>query len=135
MKNLEQIRASNALAYTQAGQNTRGKQGGNVLNKLPALIMANGLMAAGAFAYAQKLDTGWASCFDYIARHLAHREIELIPSDCQNLKALMDFLANKADSQTLKLVTAETLAWLSFARRFEPKKPKSNSGDKNDSTS
>ncbi len=56
MKNLEQIRAANALAYAKAGLGTRGQQGGNVLKKLPALVMGNGLLAAGAFAYAQKGD-------------------------------------------------------------------------------
>lgn len=126
MKNLEQIRAANALAYAKAGHNTRGQQGGNVLEKLPALIMSNGLLAAGAFAYAQKSDGGWRTCFDYIAKHLAHAEIEIAPGQ-GNLDQLMDFLANKADSQVLKCATEEALAWLSYARRFE--QSSGNGGD------
>ena len=118
MKNLEQIRAANALAYALAGANTRGKQGGNVLKKVPALVMGNGLLAAGAFAYAQREQTGWRSCFDHIARHLAHPEVAIAPNQ-NDLPKLMDFLANKADSQSLKLATEETLAWLAYARRFE----------------
>ena len=51
MKNLEQIRAANALVYAKAGQNTRGQQGGNVLKKLPALVMGNGLLAAVGLAH------------------------------------------------------------------------------------
>lgn len=126
MKNLEQIRAANALAYSNAGQNTRGQQGGNVLKKLPALVMRNGLLAAGAFAYAQKVDSGWRTCFDHIAKHLAHPEIAIAPGQ-DNLDKLMDFLSDKADSQVLKLATEEALAWLSYARRFE--RSPENGGD------
>jgi len=118
MKNLEQVRAANALAYAKAGLSTRGRQGGNVLKKLPALVMSNGLLAAGAFAYAQKTDSGWRSCFDHIAKHLSHPDISITPGQ-DNLERLMDFLSAKADSQVLKLATEETLAWLSYARRFE----------------
>ena len=118
MKNLEQIRAANALAYANAGLSTRGQQGGNVLKKLPALVMGNGLLAAGAFAYAQKTDSGWRTCFDHIAKHLSHPEIGIAPGQ-DNLDKLMDFLSGKSDSQVLKLATEETLAWLSYARRFE----------------
>ncbi len=118
MKNLEQIRAANALAYAKAGLGTRGQQGGNVLKKLPALVMGNGLLAAGAFAYAQKGDSGWRTCFDHIAKHLAHPDIAIAPGQ-DNLDKLMDFLSGKADSQVLKLATEEALAWLSYARRFE----------------
>jgi CRISPR/Cas system CMR-associated protein Cmr5 small subunit len=130
MKNLEQIRASNALAYTKAGLGTRGQQGGNVLKKLPALVMGNGLLAAGAFAYAQRNDSGWRTCFDHIAKHLAHPDIAIAPGH-DNLDKLMDFLSSQADSQVLKLATEEALAWLSYARRFE--QSPENVGD-NDST-
>jgi CRISPR/Cas system CMR-associated protein Cmr5 small subunit len=118
MKNLEQIRAANAWAYAKAGLGTRGQQGGNVLKKLPALVMGNGLLAAGAFAYSQKSDSGWRTCFDHIAKHLAHSDIAIAPGQ-DNLEKLMDFLSAKADSQVLKLATEEALAWLSYARRFE----------------
>jgi CRISPR/Cas system CMR-associated protein Cmr5 small subunit len=126
MKNLEQIRAANALAYAAAGQNMRGQQGGNVLKKLPALVMGNGLLAAGAFAYAQRNETGWRTCFDHIAKHLSHTDIGIAPGQ-DSLEALMGFLSNEADSQVLKLATDETLAWLSYARRFE--QASENGGD------
>lgn len=130
MKNLEQIRAANALAYAKAGLGTRGKEGGNVLKKLPALVMGNGLLAAGAFAYAQKADSGWRTCFDHIAKHLAHAEIAITPGQ-DNTDKLMDFLAAKADSQILKLATEEALAWLSYARRFE-RSPENGGDDDSD---
>ena len=128
MRNLEQIRASNALAYANAGQNMRGQEGGNVLKKLPALVMGNGLLAAGAFAYGQKSDSGWRTCFDHIAKHLAHQDIRIVPQDKNSTDSLMKFLSD-SDSQTLKLATDEALAWLSYARRFERKGDHHNEDD------
>ncbi len=119
MKNLEQIRAANAMDYANAGVNTRGAQGGEVVKKLPALIMANGLLAAGAFAYAKR--EGWSVCFDYLAQHLTHEQVGIIPAQHNSLEGLMDFLSREADSHTLKLATEEALAWLAYARRFVKK--------------
>jgi CRISPR/Cas system CMR-associated protein Cmr5 small subunit len=121
MKNLEQIRAANALAYAEAGVKTRGSQGGEVVKKLPALIMSNGLLAAGAFAYAKGPDEGWYVCFDHLARHLAHEDVGVVPRDKGNLKAMLDYLTKEADSGTLKQATDEALAWLCYAKRFVKK--------------
>jgi CRISPR/Cas system CMR-associated protein Cmr5 small subunit len=121
MKNLEQIRAANALAYAEAIVNTRGSQGGEVVKKLPALIMSNGLLAAGAFAYAKNEGEGWYVCFDHLAKHLAHVDVGVVPRDKGNLKALLDYLMKEADSGTLKQATDEALAWLCYAKRFVKK--------------
>lgn len=121
MKNLEQIRAANALSYADAGVNTRGSKGGEVVKKLPALIMSNGLLAAGAFAYAKGEGEGWYVCFDHLAAHLAHKEVAVTPGDKRNLKALLDYLTKDADSDILRQATDEALAWLSYARRFVKK--------------
>lgn len=131
MKNLEQIRAANALAYAEAGVNTRGTKGGEVVKKLPALIMSNGLLAAGAFAYAKGEGEGWYVCFDHLATHLAHKEVAVVPAEKRNLKTLLDYLTKDADSGTLQQSTNEALAWLSYARRFV-KKGNDEGGD-NDS--
>jgi CRISPR/Cas system CMR-associated protein Cmr5 small subunit len=121
MKNLEQIRAANALAYAEAGVSTRGAKGGEVVKKLPALLMSNGLLAAGAFAYSKGEGEGWYVCFDYLAAHLAHRDVAVVPADKKNLKSLMVHLAKEADSATLKEATDEALAWLCYAKRFVKK--------------
>jgi hypothetical protein len=118
MKNLEQIRAANAMAYANAGVNTRGSQGGDVLKKLPALIMSNGLLAAGAFAYAKGEGEGWYVCFDYLAQHLAHPDVDVVPREKTNLRTLLDHLSRDADSMDLKEATEEALAWLGYAARF-----------------
>jgi CRISPR/Cas system CMR-associated protein Cmr5 small subunit len=124
MKNLEQIRAANALAYAKAGVKTRGSEEGEVVKKLPALIMANGLLAAGAFAFAKGEDEGWYVCFDHLAKHLADPQIDIVPLESSNLQTLLDHLSNKADSATLMLATEEALAWLGYARRFVRKEPR-----------
>jgi hypothetical protein len=119
MKNLEQIRAANAWAYAKAGVNTKGSQGGEVVKKLPALIMSNGLLAAAAFAYAKGPGEGWYVCFDYLTRHLQHELVAVAPASSSGLEGLLKFLTSKdATSETLKLATDEALAWLTYARRF-----------------
>lgn len=128
MKNLEQIRAANALAYANARVPTRGAKGGEVVKKLPALIMSNGLLAAGAFAFAKGEGEGWYVCFDHLATHLAHKDVEVVPPDRRNLKTLLEYLTQEADSATLKLATDEALAWLCYARRFV-KKDNGEGGD------
>lgn len=119
MKNLEQIRAANALAYAEAGAETRGAQGGEVVKKLPALIMCNGLLAAAAFAYAKGPGEGWYVCFDYLTRHLRDELINIAPQQTDGLRGLLEFLTSaQASSETLELATEESLAWLAYARRF-----------------
>ena len=119
MKNLEQIRATNAMAYAQADVAKGGQNSGEVVKKLPALIMSNGLLAAGAFAYAK--GTGWSACFDHMAQHLADPEIAVVEAKANKLDELLKFLSNSADSSTLKLATEEALAWLAYAKRFVKK--------------
>jgi len=132
MKNLEQIRAANAWDYATSGQNTRGTQGGEVVKKLPALIMSNGLLAAGAFAYAKGYQDGWYICFNYLAKHLAHPEVAVVPGEKNDLVRIMDFLTKEADSATLKQATDEALAWLCYARRFVTKPRNGGEDDTNE---
>jgi CRISPR type III-B/RAMP module-associated protein Cmr5 len=167
MKNLEQIRAANALAYADSDAKKTNSDGGNVVKKLPALIMSNGLLAAAAFAYQKQEDeinrqrkaferrhrrkpteqeehafedNGFYTCFDYLLRHLQHPEIKLIPAKVEvrngggpklkQLDVLLSFLTGEgANSQDLKLVTEEALAWLTYARRFIRKATDTNGGD------
>ena len=169
MKNLEQIRAANALAYAESDAKKTNSDGGNVVKKLPALLMTNGLLAAAAFAYqkqedevnrqrkafakragkpptvqdeAKFEDNGFYTCFDFLVRHLEDDCIKLIPrgfvpksssgQKLAQLDVLLGFATgNEADSETIKLMTDEALAWLAFARRFIRKD--SDSGGDDDS--
>jgi len=118
MHNLEQVRARNALrCQKEDGTQILGPQGGEVIKKLPPLILNHGLLATVAYAYTQK--TGWQIVINHIARHLADPDIAIVPLKTPNHEQLMTFLTGPdATSETLKLATLETMAWLSYARRF-----------------
>ncbi|MDR0535617.1 MAG: hypothetical protein LBG65_04610 [Puniceicoccales bacterium] len=116
MKNREQIRAKNALAAAE--QKIAGANGGEVIKKIPPHILNNGLLAIGAYAFDEK--TGYKGAIDALARHLADKEIGLLPTPkySADTAGLMKYLSSEADSNALKLCTAEALAWLNYARRF-----------------
>ena len=118
MQNLEQIRGRNALyCAKEAGHLITGPQGGEVIKKVPPLILNHGLLATAAYAYTHK--EGWQVLFNHIARHLADPAIGIVPGTVKTHEDLMGFLTGKdASSETLKLATNETLAWLGYARRF-----------------
>lgn len=126
MQNLEQIRARNALKFAnEHSHQVVGSQGGEVIKKLPSHILNHGLLATVAYSFG--IEKGWQITFDAIARHLADQDIAIVPADKVNDRAtLMDFLtAKNTTSEVLKLATAETMAWLQYARRFV-KKPDAN---------
>lgn len=119
MKNLAQVRAASALAFANSPAKKRGKDEGDAIKKIPPMIAGNGLLAAIAFSIEKKKSDlqrpGYAAIFDAIAGHLASEEISIIPSaDAQDLIKKL----TEADSQTLKLATAESMEWLTYARRF-----------------
>jgi hypothetical protein len=117
MQNLEQIRARNALAFADKGA-VRGKEGGEVIKKVSPLIQNHGLLATAAYSFSEKAE-GWQKVFDAIAQHLADKDIGIIAPDCTDREQFMKFLTRKeTTSETLKLATAEAMAWLTYARRF-----------------
>ena len=127
MQSLEQIRARNALAFAnQHGANIAGAQGGEVIKKLPPHILNHGLLATAAYSFTEKV--GWQLTFDAIARHLADPDIDIVPADkVKDRATLVSFLtAKNTTSEFLKLATAETMAWLQYARRFVKKEDRSN---------
>ena len=130
LHNLEQIRARHALAFAKKVEEKKviasGKEGGEAMKKIPAMIMANGLLAAIAFAVEEKIDRktkqmeprskGHRAIFNAIAEHLASPQIDITPG-VSDAKKLIDYLADH-DSNVLMLATDEALAWLGYARRF-----------------
>ena len=118
MQSLEQIRARNALrCQKEDGQLIVGPQGGEVIRKVPALILNHGLLATAAYAFTQK--EGWLVLFKHVARHLADPDIGIVAAKINDHVSLMEHLTSgDATSETLKLATGETLAWLGYARRF-----------------
>ena len=118
MKNLEQVRAKNALEFSKSGP-VSGDKGGEVIKKIPPLILNHGLLATLAYSYSEK--EGWQKVFDAIAKHLADSEIGIIPKEMNNREKLLEYLSKDANSEILKAATLESMAWLSYARRFVKK--------------
>jgi len=119
MQNLEQIRARNVLNFSKTGA-ISGDKGGEVIKKIPPLILNHGLLATAAYSFTEK--EGWQKVFDAIAVHLADKDIGVVPESVKDRQTLMGFLTSKdTTSESLKLATAEAMAWLQYARRFVTK--------------
>ena len=116
MQNLNQIRARHVLEFSNFGR-VRGKNDGEVIKKIPPVIMNNGIMAALAYSM-DKGQQAWRGVFDAIAVHLASQEIAMIPADRNTAEMLLDYLASDASSTMLRDITAEAFEWLNFARRL-----------------
>ena len=112
MQNLEQIRAAHALSAENAAHFDK-----KVVNKLPALIVNSGLLAATAFTF----DTSRAEMnrvMTAVAQHLAQQG--LIAATSRTAQSLVDDLSGR-DSAHLQRATAESLAYLSYLKRFASK--------------
>jgi CRISPR-associated protein Cmr5 len=123
--NLEQIRAFHALQFSreveQRCRKIGGKNGGNAIRKIPAMIMANGLMATLAFSLDKTKKglarPGYCAILDGIAEHLADEKVQVVERSANTAHKLLKFLAEN-DSVILQRATREALAWLAYARRF-----------------
>ena len=122
MKNLEQIRAYNAI--TARGK-WAGVNDGEVVKKVPTLIRENGLLAAAAFAVDKK--GGYQAVFDAIIAHLADKKIAKLA----NKMSLEEFIqsVSNSDSSVLWAITSESLAYLNYLRRFAKKPAKGEGGE------
>ncbi|GAB4246427.1 MAG: hypothetical protein Kow00109_22520 [Acidobacteriota bacterium] len=114
MKNLDQIRARNALVWAE--KSFRGQEGGDVLSGFPALIVNNGLLAALAFAASNRADD-YKTLGQAIAAHLGDQDVALVPAQCRDLPGLLRELS-RAEAHRLLTCTRETLAFLNYLRRF-----------------
>lgn len=119
MKNLEQIRAAAALPV--AAQLKR-----SAISKLPGLILNNGLLAAAAFCDAQGGGNNRPDqkiAMETVARHLADRKIiQLTPKmidgkPVSTIQLMISDLSGR-DSLALQRATSESLAFLSYLKRF-----------------
>lgn len=130
-KNLEQLRAANALAAVSKGIDPA--QGGferNDVNGLPALVQSCGLLATAAFVSVrgQNARLGMWNAMDAVVRHLRDEATGPLLTktrhgdEVNETKVLLHELAGR-DSHALIRATAEALAFLSYLKRFAPPKP------------
>ncbi|MBI4025772.1 MAG: hypothetical protein HY360_12380 [Verrucomicrobia bacterium] len=95
-----------------------GKEGGDLLSKLPAMVVNNGLLATLAFC-------GEADLTLAMVRHLAHGEIGRLDAKAQTVKAALDELSGpNSNSLHLQMATQEALAFLNYLKRLAPPKEK-----------
>lgn len=114
MKNYEQIRAKNALDAANR-LDFGGQEGGDVVKKIPTLIIDNGLLATCAFA--EDKGEGHKNVFKAIIEHLADKDIGLLESEMK-IEDFIRYLSNEVESDQLRQITAETMAYLNYLRRF-----------------
>lgn len=146
MKNLDQIRAHNALQHRNLIANSQG--GGDAISGFPMLVLTNGLLAALAFAVEEKearredmpqdnapnaylfrqVGQGHdARCLrrkhdgEYtvaraITEHLNTQKNRI--TQAQDADALLAELARQDNDSLLRRATAEALAFLNYLKRF-----------------
>ena len=114
MKNLEQIRAAAALGPAE-------KLDKSAVNKLPAMILSNGLLATIAFCNSES-DGKNRNDMDIALRATAGHLVErrLLASGCDSLPTMIKDLTAR-DSAQLQRVTDEALAFIGYLRRFAKK--------------
>ncbi len=119
--NLELIRARHAFEACSK-MDFGGKDGGEVVKKLPPMIRENGILGALAFAIEGKNKTiGYRNAFDTISLHLQ----ALGKVNSVNAENLFNELI-ASDSLKLRDVTAEAMLYLNYLRRFAEKTGGSN---------
>lgn len=124
MKNLEQIRAKNA--YDARDKIGTGQDGGRaVAKKVPAMIISNGFI--GALAFALEDNGGYLTVFRAILDHLhkAGLDCGIIATEPA---AFLAELCGK-DATTLRAITAESMAYLNYLRRFAKPGKEETNGD------
>ena len=121
MKNLDQIRAHNALLYKDRIANSQG--GGDAISGFPMLVLADGLLAALAFSCELKKQgtrdrkhPGEHTVATAIADHL-HTERNRI-TQAGDADGLLAELAKGESDALLRRATAEALAFLNYLKRY-----------------
>lgn len=118
MQNLNQIRARHVLEFAECFGKVSGSNGGEVIKKIPPVMMNNGLLSALAYAMDER-NKSWRNVFDGIASHLASQEIAIVPGKYAHAEALLGYLtSDQVSCNVLRVATAEAEAWLDFARRL-----------------
>ncbi len=136
MQNLEQLRAADAIAFWRANaQANQGDDGGKVVQKLPALVVNNGLLATAAFARS-KSKTDDQGVFhesnherilrNVLAVHVATAlpaaltlPVGFLPGERTDLDRALRALTGGTSTQ-LQQATGEALNYLGYLKRFAP---------------
>lgn len=130
MKNLEQLRAKHALDFWRPAQGlppeTRGVNKGDVVSKLPGLVVSNGLLQTAAFAKSK--GSGHLELLLAVFRFLSHPDRALLPPPPParpketEIERYIRLLTDGPDATSLRLqaATAEALVYMGYLKRFAP---------------
>ena len=117
IENLEQKRAINAFQACEEKGSFGGVDQGEVVKKLPPMIRENGMLGALAFALSKRdKSDGYDKAFEAVRIHL--KSIGKINAD--NIDGLQRELM-ECSALKLRDVTAETMLYLDYLRRFAKK--------------
>tara|TARA_Y100000588_G_C14246178_1_gene921528 strand:- start:2264 stop:2632 length:369 start_codon:yes stop_codon:yes gene_type:complete len=111
--NIEQLRARNAIQIAQ--EIAQEKDEGDALSGFATLIINNGLLPTLAFAL-EKKGQHERIC-DALGRHIASMPRFDFNEDNKAGSALQKWLIDN-DSFTLRQITAEIMAYLSYLKRY-----------------
>ena len=128
MKNLDQIRAKNALeaaAEAAKDENSKGVNNGEVVKKVPAMIQQNGLL--GALAFAIDKGKGYAFMLNACIKHYNSLP-NVMKANATDLEGFSKWLCGQ-DSAQLRAVTTEILAYLNYLRRYVKKEGGNENGN------
>ncbi|NLX24631.1 MAG: type III-B CRISPR module-associated protein Cmr5 [Lentisphaerae bacterium] len=122
MKNLDQIRAANALNAAQ-GNTFKGVNDGGIVKKVPTMIRENGFLGALAFACEKGKENkpkngDHHKVFEVILLHL--KDVAVVEVDGSSVDALMAHVVDQSSAK-LREITAQSMAYLSYLRRFASK--------------
>ena len=119
-QNYAQIRAKNAWAAAQKGGFSGTSKKVCVVKDVPAMIVESGLLGAMAFAIekneAKKPIVGYYNTFVALREHLAEMKNASV-KDTSDVKEWFKTLASSS-AEVLRLTTTESMAYLSYLRRF-----------------
>lgn len=117
MKNLEQIRAANAI-------NCAAGLSRQAVRRTPALILSNGLLAAAAFSLDSESRKEMRSVWNVIVDHLSQRGFLKSPVNGTDPGArIRAFIKELSERSSLELqnATTEALAYVAYLKRFTPR--------------
>ncbi|MBL7815766.1 MAG: type III-B CRISPR module-associated protein Cmr5 [Saprospiraceae bacterium] len=115
MVNIEQERAKAAFEFAKDSS----KAYGSYVKKAPMYILNNGLTNFLAFAYSKRKDANWNKLYNDIKKWFAEKDKQMLIKVklTGNNEEFVSVIANLSDEE-LRIVTDETLAVLSWLRRF-----------------
>ncbi len=114
VQNLEQIRAKHALEKAEGLSRA-------AVNKIPALILTNGLLATAAFCNAEssgETRVDMKKALEATIEHLA--KCGILAPQTRSIEEMIYQLSNRS-SQDLQRATTEALAFISYLKRFASK--------------